>query len=283
MNISIEELAGLSDAERSELEDRGDPDERDLLKALLEEDEDEGADEDSDDAEDEEPEAEQVEDELEPDQVQGAPVPEFHPVYQASPVADYAERLAQIVAATKEIATGYENGDFDLEEFQTRQRKLTELEWGLREANLKATLAAEQQQQGLAQRWQWEQDRFFGQPQYKAYREDPVIGPAFGAAVQLLAADAANDARPMSWFLEEADKLTRARFRVSGAEETTPRRGRSRPAVPPTLGGLPAAAIPETGADEFSKFDRLEGMALERALAKLSEAEADRYLMARSL
>lgn len=280
MSISSDELAGLSDEERAALDDGSDPDERDLLKALLEDEDDDGQDLDD---EDDEPEEDEADDKVAPAEIPGAAVPEFHPVYQASPVADYAERMAQIAAANKEIATGYENGDFDLEEYQTRQRKLTELEWGLREANLKATLATEQQQQGLAQRWQWEQDRFFGMAEHKAYREDPVIGPAFGAAVQLLAADVANDARPMSWFLEEADRMTRARFRVSGAEEAAPRRGRSRPAVPPTLGGLPAAAIPETGADEFSKFDRLEGMALERALAKLTEAEADRYLMARSI
>lgn len=278
MSVSSDELAGLSDEERAALNDGSAPDERDLLKALLEDEDEDGQDLDD---EDDDPAEDEADDEVEPAPITAAPLPEFHPVYQASPVADYAERMAQIAAANKEIAQGYENGDFDLEEFQLRQRKLTELEWELREANLKATLAAEQRQQGLAQRWQWEQDRFFGMPEHKAYREDPVIGPAFGAAVQLLAADVANDAKPMSWFLEEADRITRSRFRV-GPETTAPRRGRSRPAGPPTLGGLPAAAIPETGVDEFSKLDRLGGMELEMALAKLTSAEADRYLMARA-
>lgn len=270
--MTDDEMDGLSDEERAALADEDldrdredDPDEGDADLADADD-----ADEEGDD--DDEPEAQAA--------VQ-AQQPEFQPVYQASPVPDYAERMGQIAAANKEIAQGYENGDFDLEEFQLRQRKLTELEWELREANLKATLAAEQRQQGLAQRWQWEQDRFFGMPEHKAYREDPVIGPAFGAAVQLLAADVANDAKPMSWFLEEADRITRSRFRV-GPETTAPRRGRSRPAGPPTLGGLPAAAIPETGVDEFSKLDRLGGMELEMALAKLTSAEADRYLMARA-
>jgi hypothetical protein len=40
--------------------------------------------------------------------------------------------------------------------------------------------------------------------------------------------------------------------------------------------------LPETGdPDEFSRLDRLSGMDLEAALSRLSEAEADRYLMAR--
>lgn len=264
--LSDEERAALADEDLNQGDDLDDADEADADLADTE-------DADEEDADDDEPE--------EPAAVQ-AQQPEFQPVYQASPVPDYAERMAQIAAANKEISVGYENGDFDLEEFQLRQRKLTELEWELREANLKATLAAEQRQQGLAQRWQWEQDRFFGMAEHKAYREDPVIGPAFGAAVQLLAADAANDAKPMSWFLEEADRMTRARFRVGPGTEPAPRRGRTRPAGPPTLGGLPAAAIPETGVDEFSKLDRLGGMELEMALAKLTSAEADRYLMARA-
>jgi len=55
-----------------------------------------------------------------------------------------------------------------------------------------------------------------------------------------------------------------------------------RPAAPPTLAGLPSATLPETGdPDEFSRLDRLSGMDLEEALSRLSEAEADRYLMAR--
>ena len=191
--------------------------------------------------------------------------------------------MAQIAEANREIAAGYEAGDFDLEEYQTRQRKLTELEWSLREANLKANLAAEQQQQSLAQRWQWEQDRFFGTEVNRAYREDPIVGAAFSTAVQALAANAAYDAKPMAWFLEEADRLTRAKFRVGNEVPDNVRQIRTkRPAAPPTLAGVPSAALPDTGdPDEFSRLDRLGGMELEAALARLSQAEADRYLMDR--
>ena len=45
---------------------------------------------------------------------------------------------------------------------------------------------------------------------------------------------------------------------------------------------MPSAALPDTGdPDEFSRLDRLGGMELEAALARLSQAEADRYLMDR--
>lgn len=213
------------------------------------------------------------------------PHPDFEPVYIAPPVEGYAELMAELAKRQADLAKRYEDGDFDLAEYQAQLRATTEQEWALRERQLKASLASEQRSQQMAQRWQWEQERFFSQTNNKAYRDDPVIGPAFAAAVQILAADANNDARPMSWFLDEADRMTRARFRLPGeagdADRRPTQRGRQTGKVPPTLGGLPAATIPEVSGDEFSRLDRLEGMELETALARLSAAEADRYLLAR--
>ena len=297
-----EELVGLSDEERKALSGEDDAEDREVLRSLVQE----GGDE-----EDDEP----TEDELgaatpglEPaTRGQGEAQPggdlaavdtgpgEFQPVYVAQPVERYADQMAWIAQQQTELAKGYEDGDYDLAAYQAKLRALTEHEWGLREQQLKANLAVEQRTQQMAQRWQWEQERFFSQVPNRAYREDPVIGPAFSAAVQLLATDANNNARPMNWFLEEADRMTRARFRLPGEEGASGAHGQkaARPGaagrggrtnggqIPPTLGGLPAATIPEVGGDEFSRLDRLDGMALERALARLSQAEADRYLMGR--
>ena len=276
--LTEDEMEGLSDEERAALADEEDE------RAPVEDDEPEEDVAEADEPEEDDEPEEEAEDEPEVAAAQPeAQDPLFTPVYQAPAVDDYAGRMAQIAEASREIAAGYEAGDFDLEEYQTRQRKLTEMEWSLREANLKASLAAEQQQQSLAQRWQWEQDRFFSAEPNRAYKEDPIVGAAFSTAVQALAANAAHDAKPMSWFLEEADRITRAKFRVG--PESTPdnvRQIRSkRPAAPPTLAGIPSAAIPESGGpDEISRQARLGGMELEKALAKMSEAEAHRYLTA---
>lgn len=268
------EMAGLSDEERAALEDDETAEDRALLHDLID---------DEDDADD--PEADAAEPADEPKTVQDPPEPippsrEFQAQYQAPAVPDYAERMAQLAQAQQELAKSYEDGDFDLPEYQVKLRALSEAEWGLREAQLKATLAEEQRGQALAQRWQWEQEHFFAQGANRAYREDPMIGQAFSTAVQVLAADAGNDNKPMSWFLEEADRMTRQRFVVSAtAPSKAPRSTRTRPAVPPTLGHLPAAQAPETGGDEFGYLDKLSGMALERALSKLSQADEQRWLM----
>lgn len=305
--ILDEELAGLSDEERKALSGEDDAEDREVLRSLVQEGGDE---EEEDEPTEDEPEATTTGQEpavagqgeaqpgVDPANAAGVTTEtgpgEFQPVYMAQPVERYADQMAWIAQQQTTLAKGYEDGDYDLAEYQAKLRALTEHEWGLREQQLKANLAVEQRTQQMAQRWQWEQERFFSQPTNRAYREDPVIGPAFSAAVQLLATDAANNARSMNWFLEEADRMTRARFRLpgeeapsgangqQGASQGTGRGGRARGVqVPPTLGGLPAATIPEVGSDEFSRLDRLDGMDLERALAKLSQAEADRYLMGR--
>ena len=313
--ILDEELMGLSEEEREALSGEDDAEDRALLQSLLKED---GAgDADGDDGADQEDEV-AAQDEERPVQdlkrgdaaaadalaaepgAETAGPGEFQPVYVAPPVEGYADLMAGLAQQQAALAKGYEDGDYDLAEYQAKLRQLTEQEWLLRERQLKANLAQEQRAQQMTQRWQWEQERFFSQPVNKAYREDPVIGQAFAAAVQMVAADAKNDARPMSWFLEEADRITRQRFRLPGdstaggqnqagaASASKGRNGRGRNAgqdqarVPPTLGGLPAASIPDVGGDEFSRLDRLEGMELEMALSRLSQAEADRYLNARA-
>ena len=48
--------------------------------------------------------------------------------------------------------------------------------------------------------------------------------------------------------------------------------------VPPNLGKLPAATANDTDDGKFAHLDRLEGVAFEDALAKLSDAQRDEYL-----
>ena len=48
--------------------------------------------------------------------------------------------------------------------------------------------------------------------------------------------------------------------------------------IPPNLGKLPAATANDTDDGKFAHLDRLEGVAFEDALAKLSDAQRDEYL-----
>lgn len=233
-----------------------------------------------------------------------APLAPFQPVYQASLPQDFAERVKALEDANRELAVQYEQGEFDLVEFGKRQKVLHEQEWALRGAALKAELAREQQAQSMAQRWTWEQEAYFRKPENRAFRDDPVISHAFEGAIKLLAADEANENRDMAWFLEEAGRLARARVRElaeslnnppgraagaggtrggQGAGAGTQATGKgagqmSRVALPPSLGGVPTAAMPDPGGDEFAYLDRLSGLDAERALSKLTPEQLDRYL-----
>ncbi|MCK7580998.1 MAG: hypothetical protein MZV65_39345 [Chromatiales bacterium] len=297
MSVDEDELAGLSEEERAAIEgeEQEEQDEREILKSLAGDDEADDEDEDDADADDEasEPESDAAA-EPEPPEVASEPEPApepvrepepFTPRYQAEPVADYEARVAEIAERKKALRTQYQDGEFALDRYEEQRDALDAELLVLREANLKATLAAEQAQQASAQRWQWEQERFFSAESNAIYRQDPILASALDTAVKALAQDPANEHKPMRWFLDEADRITRERIaKLVGAPAASPspeikvKPKAPKPTLPPNLGDLPSAELPETGQDEWSHLDKLDGMALEQALAKLSAADQERYL-----
>uniref|UniRef100_UPI001C1F6A1D hypothetical protein n=1 Tax=Zoogloea sp. LCSB751 TaxID=1965277 RepID=UPI001C1F6A1D len=82
--------------------------------------------------------------------------------------------------------------------------------------------------------------------------------------------------KPASFFLEEADRQVRKRFNMPAGEQTPAAKEAAKPRqpdlskVPKTLAQLPAAEMAETGDVEFAYLDKLEGIALEQALRKLT-------------
>lgn len=289
--MSVDELAGLSDEERAAIagDEHEEQDEREILKALAGAQEGDDADDDDEDeagdeeAEDSAPEAkpEPAADEASDAEPTREPEP-FTPRYQAEPVADYEARVAEIAERKKALRTQYQDGEFGLDRYEEQRDALDAELLVLREANLKATLAAEQAQQASAQRWQWEQERFFGAEANAIYRQDPILASALDTAVKALAQDPANEQKPMRWFLDEADRITRERIAklvgASPATEIKVKPKAQKPTLPPNLGDLPSAELPETGQDEWAHLEKLDGMALEQALAKLSPADQERYL-----
>jgi len=291
--IHDDELEGLSDEERAALEEEED---ETLVDSEEEEDlDDEDEDEDEEGDPEEDPEELDNEEDDDPDTAP-APVdkkdsePEddegFTPQYQAEPVEGYDYKMKDIADRKKELRQQYKDGDLDLDEYEDQRDAIEDEALQLREANLKATMSAEQSQQAGAQRWQWEQDRFFRVEKNKIYQDDPLIGSAFDTAVRSLGNDEKNSNRPMSWFLEEADRMIRERFTIPAGKDTDKDKGKQnkrrhsdKRKIPPNLGDLPAADIAETGgSDEFAKLEKLDGMELEKALSKMSDAEQERYL-----
>jgi hypothetical protein len=284
-------LEGLTADERAALED-GDEDELEALKEIAEDsdesddgdeapaakDEPAATDEDQDAAADDESEEEEDEDDDEP--VDLAP---FTPRYQVDPVENFDQQIADFSAEKKSLREQLNNGDIDLDAYETAKDEIVAKEQALREQNLKATIASEQNQQNIQARWQWEQEKFFNADANKMYGANKLLMAAMDTAVKELAADTANADKSAAWFLEEADKQVRSAFglkdEVKAPEDKKPKgRKPDLSVVPKTLSNLPAADLNETGGDEFANLDKLEGMALEAALNKLSPDQQARYL-----
>jgi hypothetical protein len=259
MSVTPEELEGLSDIEREALENDDDLDTGDLP--------------DLGDEDDEEPEAQEPEASA-PDQA-ASPEP-FIPVFQAQPVEDYDGKLAALDAQKRELRTQYQDGDLDLDDYEDKRDAIDSEILTLREANLKASLAAEQAQQVQAQRWQWEVSRFLDENPY--IKENRGAFLAVDAIIIDLKKTPEHAGKPDRWYLEEAKRMYHDAPR--GAADSKPSGKTTRRSPPPSLGDMPAAELSETSGSEWAHLDRLGGLELEAALAKLSPAEQDRYLQA---
>jgi hypothetical protein len=127
------------------------------------------------------------------------------------------------------------------------------------------------------------------------YDTDQVKADSWDAWIKHLAANPANANKDSAWFLNEAHRKVMVEFEISpntvatkqkpaqnvaDGKKVSEKAGRAPKLddIPPTLGGLPAAAEIETGDDgEFAHLDKLNGMAYERAIAALTPAQKERY------
>lgn len=209
----------------------------------------------------------------------------FAPTYRADAVEDYDKKI-------EDLTTAFEKGDIQLAQFNKERDVLVR-------AQTKAEIAEESKKQNLEQRWDWEIDRFMDDAREQKelgnidYRANKILQASLDAAVKDLASKEENANKSGRWYLTEAHKQVMANFGRTATEKTADEKAAEtaaaealkkagrRPdlkAVPKTLGGLPAASPSETGSDsEFSHLEKLDGMSLERAIAKMTPEQQDRY------
>lgn len=213
--------------------------------------------------------------------------PEFQSSYKAEPVENFDAQIQDIADQKKALRVQLTNGDIDMDAYEDAKDALVAKEQGLREQNLKATIAAEQSEQNAQARWTWEQERFFADKTNSIYNDKYLMG-MLDMAIKDLAQTPANAQRSAPWFLQEADKLVRERTgnqrdvtatpKIDPKKETESKRKPDLSKVPKSLAGLPAAELPDTGEEEFAHLEKLDGLKLEAAIAKLSPSQLNRYL-----
>ena len=214
--------------------------------------------------------------------------------------------MASLKAAQDGSLEKFKAGDLDIDAFNTERDRIEAEREALRSAKVKADIASETQVQTSEQRWAWEVSRFIR----RTAREEeidyakPLLNAALDSQIKALANDAANKDKDSSWFLKEAHRIVKTELglgkkaaavepgaaELKAAAEKKDREARAaataarrpdRKGLPKSLSGVPSAGT-DGGADEgeFASLDKLSGIELENALARLPKTEADRYLRA---
>lgn len=303
MGMKDEDLAGLSEEERAALED--DDGEAEIIKVIASDDDDDddklqkggGSVDDPAVAGDNNSAAAAAaadpvaagSAEQSTDSGQGAvadttPPAEFQPEFKAALPDGLAEKITDLDSRTTELLEKFKAGDIELPDFMAQKSEIDNERLQLTLAQKQAEWAQSQNEDARAQRWKWEQERFFAQEKAGIYK-DPIVLAALDASVKQLATDQKYASNPASFFLEEADRQVRQRFNMGGTPAADAG-GKQKPVanqpdlsnIPKTLSTLPAAEIAETGSDEFAYLDKLDGIALEQALRKMTPEQEARYL-----
>ena len=202
------------------------------------------------------------------------------PLFNAELPADIQAQRTEIDEKEDALDKQFDEGDITFSEHKKALREINQQRNALDRAELKAELAAEAYQTQIDNSWQASQTAFFS--------AHPEINTAND--VQMTALDhlvrqetkAVLDKGGVIGVpeLERAYTKYKQAFNIEAAapKQAKAPSAKNEGVVPPNLGKLPAATANDTDDGKFAHLDRLEGVAFEDALAKLSDAQRDEYL-----
>lgn len=270
--ITEDELATLSDEERAALEGHEDDDPIDSVN-----DDDDPADDSSDPPEDKADKKDEAPAEDPPKDETPFAVP-----FQHRSSINMEEAGKQLEALQKQ----YDDGELDMAEFLSKRDEIREK---IIADKLATQISEQSQDQVAAALWGQAVQNFLDSRVGAAYKGDPVLWSTLDNVVKTMAQDDANANLSDKQLIEKAHEEVAKRFRVDGAKPTvTPKQevaDKRRPSlgeVPRTLRDAPAAADNSAADNEFANLDALQdkgdSAAFERALAKLTPDQQERYL-----
>ncbi len=206
------------------------------------------------------------------------------PRYDAKLPDDYEQQLDQVKTERAALKEQYKNGELDFDEYEEQREALAGKAQALRELQLKASISQEMNAQNAQQIWEAKVKSFVGQVKAEIdYSADGAKASDFDAFIKMLANNPANGDKPMDWFLSEAHKRTLALHGV--ALKPAQSRQSAKDARKPPVGDLPQTLAHVPGSDDaaeihgrFEHLDKLDGLDLEMALARMSPADRDVYL-----
>lgn len=234
--------------------------------------------------------AEQEPEQEEPVAKRETPEP-FRPQYQADLPADYDDKLASLRSQSKELAKQLHEGTIGVEDYADKLEDITSQRESLLTLRTRAEMSQDMGKQTAEQEWRYVVARFNAEVAATDgidYTKDVAKLRDMDMFLKALATDEANENRPSEWFLAEAHKRVKIMHSVTttqaptAAEKLKAPAGRKPPTdkLPPTLAHVAGSDGPGDISDEFSGLDRLDGIELESAIAKMTPAQRNRYLQA---
>ena len=205
---------------------------------------------------------------------------QLKPLFNADLPADIEAQRTALDEKEAAIDQQYDEGDILFTEHKQALRDINKQRNALDRAELKAELAAEAYQTQIDNSWQASQEAFFS-----AHPEFKIDNEAKWAAFDQLVKNETKSVLDKGGAvgvpeLERAYTKYKQAFNIEAAspKQAKAPASKNEGVVPPNLGKLPAATANDTYDGKFAHLDRLEGVAFEDALAKLSDAQRDEYL-----
>lgn len=310
--LSAEEIAAMNDEEAISDEERealariaGDVSDDDDGEGEAEE--TEGADEEpesdddesQDEADDGTDDGDSVEDDV--DEAEGdagetpRPAVDGTAGYKAALPEDYQAQADGLAEKERELKARFRDGEIDFDEYEAQREGLSTEREALTSARIKAEISQEMQAQAASQQWQSNVTAFLNDVKAEGgfdYNNDKAKATDLDQFIRALAGMPEHADKSMRWFLDEADRRVRAlhgvmdptpkadggKSKAAKVAEADARRKQDLSAVPPNLAHVPAGSGPDDINGEFANLDKLEGVALEDAVARLSAEQRERYL-----
>ena len=206
-------------------------------------------------------------------------------------------KVAELDTREEQVVAAFDAGDMSAAEFRKAMKAIDterrDLDWAQREAELAKKLTEGEQ----LRQWQADCAAFMAAPGHERYNTSPLLYQVLNNAVVEIAnsEEAKNLSGPE--ILEKAHERVQAELGLKDAKDAAGegkgegKDGGKKPAeqrqvqtreLPPTIGKLPASDPTDTGESRFKALERLaesDPLAYEAALAKLSDADRNAFLM----
>lgn len=221
-------------------------------------------------------------------------------------ISNYEAERGVLLDERKELRAKHRDGEISSDEYDEKLDEINDKINALDRTKADAEHALRQNESVQTAQYQWTIQQV--KKDFKAegidYDKNPVLMQMWDTNVKALAAKEENATKTAEWFLRAAHKLVKIEVAkvaeslgFSKGEAPAPKG--EKPAAPVDkkaavkaataarkpdtskvkgVGTLPAAEASEVSGDEFSDLDNLTGVELERALAKMPEDTANKYL-----